>query len=150
MQCAVIEFARNVLGWSDAHTMEIDENTKHKVIDLMEAQKNISNMGGTMRLGAFDCEVGNDSKLFDAYQTNLISERHRHRYEFNGSYINDFEKMGMIATGKNPKTGLVEVMEIPEHPWFVGVQYHPEYKSTVLNPHPIFKAFVKATIENKK
>ncbi|MFD1550855.1 CTP synthase [Putridiphycobacter roseus] len=147
MQCAVIEFARNVLGWSDAHSSEMDENSNHKVIDLMEEQKNIVDMGGTMRLGAYNCEVKPSSHLFEAYGNTTISERHRHRYEFNNIYLNDFENAGMIATGKNPKTGLVEVVEIPTHPWFVGVQYHPEYKSTVLNPHPIFKAFVKAALK---
>ena len=147
MQCAVIEFARNVLGWSDAHSAEMDENTTHKVIDLMEEQKNIIDMGGTMRLGAYECEAIPASHLYDAYGANSISERHRHRYEFNNEFLSDFENAGMIATGKNPKTGLVEVVEIPTHPWFVGVQYHPEYKSTVLNPHPIFKAFVKAALK---
>ncbi|MDX1350825.1 MAG: CTP synthase [Putridiphycobacter sp.] len=146
MQCAVIEFARNVLGWSDAHSAEMNENSAHKVIDLMAEQKNITDMGGTMRLGAYDCTVAEGSKLFDAYQSHAISERHRHRYEFNSAYLADFEKAGMIATGKNPKTSLVEVVEIPSHPWFVGVQYHPEYKSTVLNPHPLFKEFISVAL----
>jgi CTP synthase len=146
MQCAVIEFARNVLGWSDAHSAEMNENSAHKVIDLMAEQKNITDMGGTMRLGAYDCTVAEGSKLFDAYQSHAISERHRHRYEFNSAYLADFDKAGMIATGKNPKTNLVEVVEIPSHPWFVGVQYHPEYKSTVLNPHPLFKEFISVAL----
>jgi len=150
MQCAVIEYARNVLGWKDAHSSEMNDNSPHKVIDLMEEQKNITDMGGTMRLGAYDCIVSENSKLFDAYQVKKISERHRHRYEFNNAFLSDFEAAGMISTGKNPETDLVEVVEIPNHPWFVGVQYHPEYKSTVLNPHPIFKAFVKAVLDNKK
>ena len=150
MQCAVIEYARNVLGWSDAHSSEMNDGASHKVIDLMAEQKNITDMGGTMRLGAYDCAVDQGTKLFDAYQNEVISERHRHRYEFNNAFLNDFEAAGMISTGKNPKTNLVEVVEIPSHPWFVGVQYHPEYKSTVLNPHPIFKAFVGAVLANKK
>ena len=146
MQCAVIEYARNVLGWTDAHSAEMNENSVHKVIDLMAEQKDIVDMGGTMRLGSYDCEVKEGSKLFDAYQATNISERHRHRYEFNSQYLADFENAGMIATGKNPKTNLVEVVEIPAHKWFVGVQYHPEYKSTVLNPHPLFKEFVKVAL----
>ncbi|MFK8044734.1 MAG: CTP synthase [Crocinitomicaceae bacterium] len=146
MQCAVIEFARNVLGWSDAHSAEMDENSTHKVIDLMAEQKDIVDMGGTMRLGAYDCAVTADSKLFNSYQSDSISERHRHRYEFNSQYLADFEEAGMISTGKNPQTNLVEVVEIPSHPWFVGVQYHPEYKSTVLDPHPLFKEFVKVAL----
>ena len=149
MQCAVIEFARNVLGWEDAHSSEMNNDSNHKVIDLMEEQKKITDMGGTMRLGSYDCAVESNSKLASAYQSDLISERHRHRYEFNSEYLNDFVNSGMIPTGKNPKTNLVEVIEIPGHPWFVGVQFHPEYKSTVLNPHPIFKAFVKAALDNK-
>lgn len=147
MQCAVIEFARNVLGWSDAHSAEMNEDSMHKVIDLMAEQKDIVDMGGTMRLGAYNCSVSDNSKLFDTYQTNDISERHRHRYEFNSQFLNEFENAGMVATGKNPKTNLVEVIEIPSHPWFVGVQYHPEYKSTVLNPHPLFKEFVKVALD---
>ncbi|MFK8037232.1 MAG: CTP synthase [Crocinitomicaceae bacterium] len=146
MQCAVIEFARNVLGWSDSHSAEMNENSTHKVIDLMAEQKHIVDMGGTMRLGAYDCSVADNSKLHNSYQSNAISERHRHRYEFNNQYLSDFENAGMIATGKNPKTDLVEVVEIPNHKWFVGVQYHPEYKSTVLNPHPLFKEFVKVAL----
>ncbi len=147
MQCAVIEYARNVLGWKNAHSSEMDEDSAYKVIDLMAEQKNIIDMGGTMRLGAYDCQIEENSKLFNAYQTPNISERHRHRYEFNNQYLSDFENKGMIATGKNPKTNLVEVVEIPNHKWFVGVQYHPEYKSTVLNPHPLFKEFVKVALE---
>jgi len=149
MQCAVIEYARNVLGWKDAHTAEIDKESGHPVIDLMEDQKNITNLGGTMRLGSYKCKVLADTNLSKAYNQEVIDERHRHRFEFNNKYLTDFENAGMIATGKNPKTGLVEVVEIPEHPWFVGAQYHPEYKSTVDNPHPLFVAFVKAVIENK-
>ncbi len=147
MQMAVIEFARNVLGYSDANSIEVTEETKYPVINLMEEQKNITDYGGTMRLGAWDCQLEKDTKIYEVYQKDLIQERHRHRYEFNSKYLADFEKNGMKATGKNPKTGLVEVVEIPLHPWFVGVQYHPEYKSTVLNPHPLFVNFVKASLE---
>lgn len=150
MQCAVIEFARHVLGFEDAHTTEIAEDTKYPVISMMEDQKKISNMGGTMRLGSYKCHLKPNSKVSAAYNEETIDERHRHRFEFNNEYYEAFEKGGMIATGKNPDTGLVEVVEIPEHPWFVGAQYHPEYKSTVDNPHPLFVAFVKAAIDNKK
>ena len=151
MQCAVIEFARNVIGWKDAHTTEIEENPVHPVIDLMAEQKNITNMGGTMRLGAYECVLTKDSKIADAYQNvDAVQERHRHRYEFNNSYLKDFENKGMIPTGKNPETGLVEVVEIPDHPWFLGAQFHPEYKSTVEKPHPLFIAFVKAALKQKQ
>ncbi len=149
MQCAVIEFARHVLGHSDAHTTEIAEDSNYPVISMMEEQKSISNMGGTMRLGAYKCQLKPGSKVATAYNTDRISERHRHRYEFNNEYLKEFEKAGMIPTGKNPETGLVEVVEIEDHPWFVGVQFHPEYKSTVANPHPLFVAFVKAALDNK-
>jgi CTP synthase len=150
MQCAVIEFARHVLGYEDAHTTEIAEDSKYPVISMMEEQKNISNMGGTMRLGAYKCQLKPGSKVALAYNIDRISERHRHRYEFNNDYLAEFEKAGMIPTGKNPEAGLVEVVEIENHPWFVGAQFHPEYKSTVANPHPLFVAFVQATIANKK
>ncbi|MCO5260430.1 MAG: CTP synthase [Crocinitomicaceae bacterium] len=150
MQCAVIEYARNVLGWADAHSTEIAEDSKYPVIDIMEEQKKVSDKGGTMRLGAYKCQLKSTSKAYLAYNTEVINERHRHRYEFNDKYLADFEKAGMIATGKNPDTGLVEIIEIPSHPWFVGAQFHPEYKSTVACPHPLFVAFVKAAIENKK
>ncbi len=150
MQCAVIEFARHVLDYEDAHTTEIAEDSKYPVISMMAEQKSISNMGGTMRLGSYKCQLKPNTKVATAYNTESIEERHRHRYEFNNDYLEAFEKAGMIATGKNPETGLVEVVEIPDHPWFVGAQYHPEYKSTVDNPHPLFVAFVKAAIENQK
>jgi len=117
---------------------------------LMEEQKSITNLGGTMRLGSYACELEKDSNIAEAYGTLQIDERHRHRFEFNSQYLEDFEQNGMKATGKNPETGLVEVVEIPEHPWFVGAQFHPEYKSTVENPHPLFTAFVKAALKNKK
>jgi len=150
MQMAVIEFARNVLGFKDANSTEMNSvKTTHPVIDLMESQKNITQMGGTMRLGAWDCEISKDSKVFEAYQTTLVSERHRHRYEFNDEYLDVLNNAGMKTTGVNPKTGLVEIIELPSHPWFVGVQYHPEYKSTVLNPHPLFVAFIKACLKFK-
>ncbi len=150
MQCAVIEFARNVLGLSEAHTTEIVENCKSPVISMMSEQKNISNLGGTMRLGAYQCHLTPGSKVSKAYNTDKISERHRHRYEFNNEFLGLFEENGMRATGKNPDTGLVEVVEIDSHPWFVGAQFHPEYKSTVANPHPLFVAFVKAVLDNRK
>jgi len=150
MQCAVIEFARNVIGWEDAHTVEIAPDSKRPVITLMESQKNLEDMGGTMRLGAYKCELKPGSNIYDAYNREVIRERHRHRFEFNSEYLEEFEKHGMIATGRNPETGLVEVVEIPEHPWFVGVQFHPEYKSTVEAPHPLFAAFIKASLDNKK
>ncbi|MDP3353853.1 MAG: CTP synthase, partial [Flavobacteriaceae bacterium] len=146
MQMAVIEFSRNVVGLKDAYSTEMDPDTKYPVIDLMESQKEITDKGGTMRLGAWKCKIKKDSKSFKAYQTEIISERHRHRYEFNNDYLEQITNAGMIATGINPETNLVEIVEIPSHPWFVGVQYHPEYKSTVLNPHPLFVDFVKAAL----
>lgn len=147
MQMAVIEFARNVVGLKDAFSTEMDPSTKHPVINLMESQKEITDKGGTMRLGAWKCLLKKDSKSYQAYQTEIISERHRHRYEFNNDYLEQITNAGMIATGVNPETNLVEIVEIPSHPWFVGVQYHPEYKSTVLNPHPLFVDFVKAALK---
>jgi CTP synthase len=147
MQMAVIEFARNVLKLKDANSTEMNHNTSHPVINLMESQKEITDKGGTMRLGAWKCELKTDSKSFKAYQTETIFERHRHRYEFNNNYLVQITDAGMIATGINPETNLVEIIEIPSHPWFVGVQYHPEYKSTVLNPHPLFVDFVKAALK---
>ncbi len=150
MQCAVIEFARNVLKLNDANSLEMSRRTEHPVINLMEEQKNILDMGGTMRLGAYPCRLQKDSNAGKAYGEELISERHRHRYEFNNKYLKAFEEKGMVSTGINPTTELVEIVEIPEHKWFVGVQFHPEYKSTVLNPHPIFVGFVKAALDNSK
>lgn len=150
MQMAVIEYARNVLDLSDANSTEMEENTTHPVINLMEAQKNITNKGGTMRLGAWDCEITENTIASKVYGQTNIKERHRHRYEFNNDYKAQLEAAGMKATGLNPETGLVEIIEIPEHPWFVGVQYHPEYKSTVSNPHPLFVAFVKAALKYSK
>ncbi len=150
MQMAVIEFSRNVLGLENAFSTEMDENTPQPVISLMAAQKDVTEKGGTMRLGAWDCELLENSKVSKAYGSTFISERHRHRYEFNNDYKQQIEEAGMKATGINPKTGLVEIIEIPSHPWFVGVQYHPEYKSTVLNPHPLFVDFIKAALVQSK
>jgi CTP synthase len=150
MQCAVIEFARNVLGFKDANSTEMNPGTTNPVIDLLEAQKKITRKGGTMRLGAYPCNVAEGTKAWEIYKHKEITERHRHRYEFNNEYLADFEKAGMIASGINPEGGLVEIIEIKDHPWFVGVQFHPEYKSTVANPHPLFVHFVKAAIEVKK
>lgn len=149
MQMAVIEFARHVAGLKDANSTEMNEQTPYPVISLMESQKEITHKGGTMRLGAWDCELTKGSKIYEAYGKKDISERHRHRYEFNNNYKEQLEKAGLKCSGINPDTGLVEVVELPNHPWFVGVQYHPEYKSTVANPHPLFVAFVKAALNNK-
>ncbi len=150
MQMAVIEFAKNVLGLVDAFSTEMKSDCRNPVINLMQSQEDVTEKGGTMRLGAWDCKLVKNSLAYEAYQTENISERHRHRYEFNNEYLQQIELKGMIATGTNPKTGLVEVVEIPKHPWFVGVQYHPEYKSTVLKPHPLFVAFIKAALKQSK
>jgi CTP synthase len=148
MQCAVIEFARNVLGLQ-AHSTEMQKNPPHPIIDLMEEQKQVKQKGGTMRLGAYPCKLRKNSKIFQAYGKTLISERHRHRYEFNNLYLEQIEQAGMVASGLNPDSNLVEAIELIDHPWFVGVQYHPELKSTVMNPHPLFIRFVKAAMESK-
>ncbi len=148
MQCAVVEFAQNVLDIDDAASTEVDEHTPHPVIDIMEEQKNITQLGGTMRLGSYKCELKKRSHAYKAYQNTSINERHRHRYEFNDYYEKQLAEKGMIATGVNPKSGLVEIVEIKDHPWFVGVQFHPELKSTVENPHPLFVHFIKAAMEN--
>ena len=150
MQCAVIEFARNVLGMNTAHTTEIHAETKFPVIDLMEEQTKIKRKGGTMRLGEYLCDLKNGSKTIKAYNQKTTKERHRHRYEFNNAYLEEFEKFGMYASGINPENNLVEIIEIPDHPWFIGVQFHPEYKSTVSKPHPLFIHFVKACLNQKK
>lgn len=144
---AIIEFARNVLGLKDANSTEMEENTAHPVVDLMDEQKEILNLGGTMRLGAWDCELQKDSKIAEIYQSENISERHRHRYEVNNKYVDQLEENGMICSGKNAQTDLVETIELKDHPFFIGVQYHPEYKSTVASPHPLFLAFIKAAKE---
>ena len=149
MQCIAIEFARNVLGYADANSREMDEKTPHNVIDIMEEQKSITNMGGTMRLGAYECVLQKGSKAYEAYGTEHIQERHRHRYEFNNSFKEAYEAAGMKCVGINPESDLVEIVEIPALKWFVGTQFHPEYSSTVLHPHPLFVAFVKAAIENE-
>ena len=150
MQMAVIEYSRNVLGITDANSSEMSVHTENPVINLMEEQKNITEMGGTMRLGSWDCSLEENSIVNSVYEDDIIQERHRHRYEYNNDYRDRLEAAGLRATGINPKTGLVEIIEIPDHPWFVGVQYHPEYKSTVANPHPLFVAFVKAAHEHSK
>ncbi len=146
MQCAVVEFARNVLNMEGAHSTEINHKTKFPVIDLMEEQKSIIDKGGTMRLGGYKCIISKDSKAFRAYGKTEVIERHRHRYEFNDKYFEEFKEAGMIPVGINPESNLVEIMEIPDLRWFIGVQFHPEYSSTVLNPHPLFVSFIKACI----
>ncbi|KRP08877.1 MAG: CTP synthetase, partial [Sphingobacteriales bacterium BACL12 MAG-120802-bin5] len=150
MQCSVIEFGRNVLHLKDAHSTEMNPKTKHPVIDMMEEQKNITEMGGTMRLGSYDCRLYKKTKAFETYRSQSISERHRHRYEFNNDYLKDFEAKGMTAAGINPQQNLVEIVELKDHPWFVGVQFHPELKSKVDKPHPLFVAFIKAAIVNNE
>lgn len=150
MQIAVIEFARNVLGLSGASSTEMDADAPDPVIFLMEEQKGITQMGGTMRLGSYPCELVKGTRSGTAYGKAKINERHRHRYEFNNLYLEQFEAHGMIASGRNPESGLVEIIEIQDHPWFVGTQFHPEYKSTVLSPHPLFIRFIKAALENKQ
>ncbi|WP_250434095.1 CTP synthase [Hanstruepera flava] len=149
MQMAVIEYARNVLNLSDANSTEMASDCENPVIDLMEDQKTITDKGGTMRLGAWACDLKPNSIAYNVYKSNAIMERHRHRFEFNNNYREQIEAAGMIATGINPDTKLVEIVEIPEHPYFIGVQYHPEYKSTVANPHPLFVSFVKAALKRK-
>ncbi|MBR2103667.1 MAG: gamma-glutamyl-gamma-aminobutyrate hydrolase family protein, partial [Bacteroidales bacterium] len=147
MQCAVIEFARNVLGIADANSSEFFP-TENAVIDIMEQQKSITNMGHTMRLGAYPCHIlDKDSNAYKAYGEEMIQERHRHRYEFNNNYLARMEAKGLVAVGKNPDSDLVEIVENKNHKWFVGVQFHPEYKSRFEKPHPLFVAFIKAAIE---
>ena len=148
MQMMVIEFARNVLGYTDANSKEMDETTPHNVIDIMEEQKAITQMGGTMRLGAYGCELRAGSRVSEAYegQTHVV-ERHRHRYEFNNAYLDEYEQHGMMGTGVNPEANLVEIVEIPQLRWYIGTQFHPEYSSTVLKPHPLFMSFIKACIK---
>ena len=149
MQCAVIEFSQNVLNLTEANSSEFDANTAEPVIALMEEQKDIKEMGHTMRLGAYACELKKGSLAYEAYGTKKIHERHRHRYEFNGKYLKQFEAAGMVATGVNPDNKLVEIMELKDHPWFLGAQFHPELKSTVQEPHPLFIQFVRAAIEHR-
>lgn len=150
MQCAVIEFARHVVGLDGASSTELNPKTKHPVIDLMEAQKKITAKGGTMRLGAYTCKLKKGSKAANAYGETTIQERHRHRYEFNNAYLEQLEEAGLKPVGINPESNLVEVVELKDHPWFVGVQYHPELRSTVMNPHPLFVKFVEASVNYKK
>jgi len=147
MQCAVIEFARNVIGLPDAHSTEMHPNSPDPVIDIMEEQKKVHVKGGTMRLGAYPCQLKKESRVFKIYKNEFISERHRHRYEFNNQYLESFIENGMVASGINPETSLVEIVELAGHPWFVGVQFHPEYKSTVAEPHPLFINFVRAALK---
>jgi CTP synthase len=147
MQMAVIEYARNKVGLMNANSTEMVSDCKYPVIDLMESQKSITNKGGTMRLGSWDCNLIPNTKSAIAYQKSHINERHRHRYEFNNKFSDQIFDQDFIISGINPETGLVEIIEYNNHPWFVGVQFHPEYKSTVLDPHPLFKAFVKASLE---
>ena len=150
MQMAVIEFARNVLNLDGANSTEMDENTSYPVIDLMNDQKNITDKGGTMRLGSWDCKLKENSLISKIYNSENVNERHRHRYEFNSKYLEKIESNGMIASGINNKTGLVEIIELKDHPWFIGVQFHPEYKSTVLSPHPLFVSFISAAVNSNK
>jgi CTP synthase len=150
MQMAIIEYSRNVLGYEDANSTEMNEQTKYPVVNLMEDQKNVTDKGGTMRLGAWKCDLTPDSLAFKAYGQSTISERHRHRYEYNSEFVDVLQKAGLKATGVNPDTGLVEIIEIEDHPFFIGVQYHPEYKSTVANPHPLFVNFVAAAVKARK
>ncbi len=150
MQCAVIEYARNVCGWTDAHSTEFDEDSEYPIIDLMPDQKDIENMGGTMRLGKYACDIEKNSKAHTAYGDTSIEERHRHRYEVNNNLRYKLVENGLLLSGLNPERDLVEIVEIPEHPWFVGVQFHPELKSTVNNPQPLFVDFVKASVEYAK
>jgi CTP synthase len=150
MQMSVIEYSRNVLGLSDANSTEMNDTTSNPVVNLMEEQKTVTDKGGTMRLGAWNCDIKAGTLAHKIYGTTSISERHRHRYEFNSAYVSQLEKAGLKASGTNPQTGLVEIVEIEDHPFFIGVQYHPEYKSTVANPHPIFVNFVAAAVQAKK
>jgi CTP synthase len=144
MQMAVIEFARNVLGIKDAHSTEMDPNTTNPVIDMMEEQKKITNLGGTMRLGSYPCHIKEGTLAHRIYHSTDINERHRHRWEFNSLYTEKYEKAGFVLSGINPETGLVEIVELPNHPFFIGVQFHPELKSTVESPAPLFVHFIKA------
>ncbi|MBT5507414.1 MAG: CTP synthase, partial [Flammeovirgaceae bacterium] len=150
MQCAVVEFARNVLNLNGASSTEIANSPLHPVIDIMKEQKNIKKIGGTMRLGAYACLLEKDSLASKVYGQHQISERHRHRYEFNNNYLSRFKEAGMIASGINKETGLVEIVELKNHTWFIATQFHPELKSTVINPHPLFVAFVDAALKHKK
>jgi CTP synthase len=149
MQCAVVEFARNILGHKGAHSTEMDPDTPYPVIDMMAEQKTILDKGGTMRLGVYLCKIKKGSKVSEIYPVSEVKERHRHRYEFNNLYLDEFEKAGMMAVGMNPQKNLVEIMELKNHPWFIGVQFHPEYRSTVASPHPLFVRFIEAAIKHE-
>jgi len=150
MQMAVIEFAKNVIGWKDAHSSEMNPQTPYPVIDLMEDQQGVTKKGGTMRLGSYDCKVKDKTLAKSIYGKATIKERHRHRWEFNNTFLKDFEAAGLVVSGTNPEKHLVEIVEIPNHPFFIGVQFHPELKSTVMTPHPLFVKFVKAAIQYKQ
>jgi CTP synthase len=150
MQMSVIEYSRTILGLADANSTEMNQNTTNPVIDLMEEQKTITEKGGTMRLGSWKCDLKEGTLAHQIYGKTQISERHRHRYEYNNKYAAELENAGLISSGINPDTGLVEIVEIKNHPFFIGVQYHPEYKSTVANPQPIFVSFVAAMVNHKK
>jgi CTP synthase len=150
MQMSIIEYSRNILGLADANSTEMNDKTKNPVVNLMEDQKTVTDKGGTMRLGAWKCDITPDSLAHKIYGKTTISERHRHRYEYNSQYVDQLQKAGLISSGVNPDTGLVEIVELADHPFFIGVQYHPEYKSTVANPHPIFVSFVAAAVKSKK
>jgi len=150
MQCAVIEFARNVLGHADANSSEFDENTPHPVIDLMDEQRNIHDKGGTMRLGAYDCEIVPGSLAERLYGETHIKERHRHRFEFNPKYREALESAGLRVSGVNPQRGLVEIVEIADHPFFIGCQFHPEFKSRPMNAHPLFDGLVEAALKGRQ
>jgi CTP synthase len=150
MQCAAVEFSRNVLGLKDAASIEVKKDTLHPVIHLMEDQKSVTDKGGTMRLGAYECKLTRGSLAYKIYGKSKILERHRHRYEFNNNYIEKFEKKGMLCTGINPDNNLIEIIELKDHPFFIGVQFHPELKSTVENPHPLCVAFIKAVLSRNQ
>jgi CTP synthase len=150
LQCAVIEYAQNVVGWKNANSAEFDPNSSHPVIDIMEDQKHITQKGGTMRLGAYDCKIKKNTKAYDAYQSELISERHRHRFEVNNKYRTRLEKEGLVISGLSPDASLVEMIELKNHPWFVCCQFHPELKSRAMRAHPLFREFVKASLEFSK
>ncbi len=150
LQCAVIEYSRNVLGWKDANSTEFDEDTSYPVIHIMEDQIKVTQKGGSMRLGAYDCVITEGTKTYQAYRENKISERHRHRYEFNNEYRAQLEEKGLIISGTSPDNSLVELIELPDHPWFICCQFHPELKSRATRAHPLFREFVKAAVENQR
>jgi CTP synthase len=150
MQILVVEFARNCLALSDAHSTETDPDSKHPIISLLSEQAEVENLGGTMRLGAYSCQLKEGSLAKKAYGTSLISERHRHRYEFNNKYKQACEEKGLLFSGTLQNASLCEIVEVKDHPWMLGVQFHPEFKSQPLNPHPLFRDFMKAALENKK